>query len=61
MRKRPTLMGRMVASGPVYAKFMAVKHDKENTIRINPRIYSAHPSTNESNYSTRSNDMITTN
>ena len=61
MRKRSTLMGRMVATGPIYAKLMAVEHDKENTIRINPRIYPAHPSTNKSNHGTRSNDMITAN
>jgi hypothetical protein len=61
MRERPTLMGRVIATGPIHAKLMAVKYNEENTIRINPRIYSAHPSTNKSNHGTRSNVTITTN
>src|SRR5580693_5520629 len=40
-------MGGVATASPVYAKFMAVEHDKENTIRINRMIYPACQSTNE--------------
>src|SRR6266850_1911793 len=56
-----TRMGRMAPSRPICTKLLAIQHNQENPVRINPWIYSKRASAEQSNINTRNNKEIRTN
>src|SRR6266850_5999712 len=56
-----THMGRMAPSCPIRMKLVAIQHNQENPVRINPWIYSKCTSAEQSNISTRNYKETRTN
>src|SRR6266850_2063711 len=56
-----TRMGRMAPSRPICTKLLAIQHNQENPLRINPQIYPKHTSAKQSDISTRNYEETRTN
>src|SRR6267142_2634445 len=61
LRTGSTCMGRMAPSRPIHTKLMAIQHNQENPIQINPWIYFKRTSAKQSNISTRNHKETQTN